>query len=78
MSTYRSCKFGRLCRLPTLLADWRQWRAQGRDVVGGEAAMQGRAAVAILSGAIQGKEGRVFARRSEAAASPDALVGHVE
>ena len=40
--------------------------------------MQGRAAVAILSGAIQGKEGRLFAWRSQAVASPHALVGHAE
>lgn len=78
MSTYRCCEFGRLCRLSTLLTDRRQRSAQGWDVVGGEAPVQGRAAVAILSSAVQGKEGRLFAWRSQAAASPHALVGHAD
>jgi hypothetical protein len=78
MSTYRCCEFGRLCRLSTLLTDRRQRSAQGWDVVGGEAPVQGRAAVAILSSAVQGKEGRLFAWRSQAVASPHALVGHAD
>jgi len=35
--TYRGGEFGRLSRLSALLANWRQGRAQGGDVVGGEA-----------------------------------------
>lgn len=78
MPTYRCSKLGRLCRLSTLLSDRRQRRAHGRNVVGREAALQGRAAIAVLSGAIQGKERLLFARGSEAVASSHALVGHTD
>lgn len=74
----RCCKLGRLSRLSTLLADGGQWCAEGWDVVGGEAAMQGRAAIGVVSGAIQGKEGGFIARRTEAAGATHAVVGHGE
>lgn len=40
--------------------------------------MQGRAAIGVVSGAIQGKEGGFIARRTEAAGATHAVVGHGE
>jgi hypothetical protein len=83
MATYRGGELGGLSGLSALLSNWRQGRVQGRNVVCGEAALEGaagivgRAKLGAERGAQRGGEaergkGRVFAGGAQAAAVADA------
>jgi hypothetical protein len=83
MATYGGGELGGLSGLSALLSNWRQRRVQGRNVVCGEAALEGaagivgRAKLGAERGAQRGGEaergkGRVFAGGAQAAAVADA------
>jgi hypothetical protein len=83
MATYGGGELGGLSGLSALLSNWRQGRVQGRNVVCGEAALEGaagivgRAKLGAERGAQRGGEaergkGRVFAGGAQAAAVADA------
>jgi hypothetical protein len=83
MATYGGGELGGLSGLSALLSNWRQGRVHGRNVVCGEAALEGaagivgRAKLGAERGAQRGGEaergkGRVFAGGAQAAAVADA------
>lgn len=76
LATYRSGEFSGLCGLPALLANWRQWGAQGGNIVCCEAPVELAAGVVCRADgtntAMQRGEGRLVAGRAQAAAAADA------